>query len=779
MNHPSPRLSSRRALFLVAAITIGGIGACKADSPTSSTSQPTIVGSIAVTVKGLPAGSTGDVSVQGPSGYAQAVTATTTLDALAAGTYTIAARDVTAGGVGYAPSPATQTVVISGSAGGGSASATVQYAATAGSLTVSVSGLPSGVSADVTVTGPNSYSRAVTATTTLGALGVGTYSIAANSVKVGTVTYAPTVAQPDVAVTAGGSADGSVAYAPQQQTSADLTVDGAYIVQSVQRLDRSVPLVAGKDGVLRVFVRSSEWIAAMPSVRARLYANGQLVRTLAIAAPSPNVPTGTAAESEASLGTSWNVLVPGGLITPGLSVRVDVDPENAVGESNEGNNAYPADGPAPLAVAAAPLYRVRFVPIVQPNSVIGDVSSANVEQFLSVTRRMHPVLDIDADVRDAYTVSYSVTSDNANNSWSKLLGEIDAKRVAEGTDRDYYGVLKTTYRSGIAGLGYVPGHAAIGWDYLTTGTASEVMAHEIGHNWNRLHSPCGSPGGADPAYPYASGATGAYGIDVTLGANGASALKPPTTNDIMGYCSGKWISDYTYKAIQSYRASGAASASSGSTSGSSAAAGRAARGDATVVAGGAEQPCLLIWGRVVNGQPVLEPAFAVTTRPSRPRGRNGGPFTLRATSASGATLWSLSFAGTLIADTPNRDRTFAFAIPVSELHADAVTALRLEGAGQVVTAPVQGAVVTAPADTDTTVRASRGAAGFVRLRWNVARHAVLMVRDPRSGAVLAFARGGDATVRAPSSSSAGDEVEVALPNQVRDGRRRLRVGASQ
>jgi hypothetical protein len=541
----------------------------------------------------------------------------------------------------------------------------------------------------------------------------------------------------------------------------------------VQKLDRSVPLVTGKDGVLRVFVRSNQALAASPTVRARLYMSGQLVRTLTIAAPGASVPTGTAAESEGAVASSWNVLVPGALIAPGLSLSVDVDPNNAIGETNETNNVYPAGGPAPLAVATAPQYRVRFVPIVQPNSVIGDVSDANVDDFLSVTRRMHPVLDIDADVRTAYTVSYSVTSDNANNSWSTLLGEIDAKRVAEGTNRDYYGVLKTTYRSGVAGLGYVPGHAAIGWDYLTTGNASEVMAHEIGHNWNRLHAPCGGPSGVDTSYPYANGATGAYGFDVSAGATSTSALKPPTMNDIMGYCSGKWISDYNYKAIQSYRASTAASV--GTTTG-----GVVATSDVTSVSTGAEVPCLLVWGRIIDGRPELEPAFAVTTRPSLPRGRSGGPLTLRATSASGATLWSLSFAGTLIADTPHHDRTFAFAIPVSALHGDALAALRLEASGQVATTSVEsGAATPSAADSAAmAVQASHRAGGFVRLRWNAARHPVLMVRDPRSGAVLAFARGGDATVRA-AAEAAGDEVDVALPNRVRDARRRLHVGAAQ
>ncbi|HET7456957.1 MAG TPA: CARDB domain-containing protein [Gemmatimonadaceae bacterium] len=775
---PSLRCRARAALLYGALVAVVGVGGCKNDSAVApdSTQTAVVVGSIAVTVSGLPAGAAGDVTVQGPGTYSHDVTKTTTLSQVSPGTYTVTARPIIVDGIPYAPTPASQTAVVGATAASAAASATVTYASRAGTLTVSVSGLPAGASASITVAGPNGFSKTLTATTTL-TVAPGAYTLDAAAVSAGGTIYSASVAQHDVAVAANGTANDAVVYAPQQEVNADLTVAGMYIVQSVQTTSNTVPLVAGKDGVLRVFVQASQTLAAAPSVLARLYSNGQLVRTITIPAPSLSVPTGGAAESEGSLTTSWNALVDGSLIEPGLSVRVEVDPGNAIGETDETNNAYPAAGPAAVTVAVAPPYRVRFVPIAQPNNVVGNVTPSNVEQFLSATRRMHPVLDIDADVHETYTVSYSVTSDNRDGSWSKLLAEIDAKRVAEASDRDYYGVLETTYRSGVAGLGYVPGHAAIGWDYLTTGGASEVMAHEIGHNWNRLHSPCGGPSGVDPSYPYADGSIGSYGFDVTLGLGSANALKAPTTSDIMGYCSNKWISAYTYRAIQRYRESVAGAPSQGS------APGVATSADAIALGGGAAQPCLLVWGHVVNGESVLEPAFALTTRPAVPRPRRGGALTLRAKSATGATLWSRTFAGARIADTPNDDRTFAFAIPVSELHADAIASLQLQAGGRVATARVENAGTTAAAADSGAVRASPGAAaGAVRLRWDASRHPVLMVRDPRTGAVLAFARGGDATVHvgSPAARGAGvaaaSDVDVALPNRLRGGWHRLRAG---
>jgi hypothetical protein len=56
-----------------------------------------------------------------------------------------------------------------------------------GSITVTVTGLPSNP-AQIMVTGPNSYSKPVTATATLSGLAPGTYTLTASNVNTGTAT---------------------------------------------------------------------------------------------------------------------------------------------------------------------------------------------------------------------------------------------------------------------------------------------------------------------------------------------------------------------------------------------------------------------------------------------------------------------------------------------------------------------------------------------------------------------------------------------------------------
>ncbi|HEV7365092.1 MAG TPA: hypothetical protein VGN76_04550, partial [Gemmatimonadales bacterium] len=234
------------------------------------------------------------------------------------------------------------------------------------------------------------------------------------------------------------------------------------------------------------------------------------------------------------------------------------------------------------------------------------------------------------------------------------------------------------------------------------------------------HSPCGDPGGLDPneAYPYPNGAIGVYGLDVI-----AASLKPPTAPDIMSYCLDPWISDYTYKKVQAFRQ---------------------ASGIRTQTSLSQKQPALLVWGHIVNGQPVLEPAFQVVTRPSLPTAP--GPYSIEATASDGSRVFALSFDAQPVADDPQESRHFAFAVPLDQTRAAQLTNLRLIAPGARVAGMSQSVARLERTAVPNTVAVRREAGGAVRLQWNSAAHPMVMVRDPDTGEVLSFARGGDARV---------------------------------
>lgn len=83
---------------------------------------------------------------------------------------------------------------------------------TTGSLTVTIDGLPSGTEAAVTVTGPEDYSEALTASATLTNLTLGSYTVTAEPIPSGGDSYTPNPASQTVEVSAGATTSAAVSY---------------------------------------------------------------------------------------------------------------------------------------------------------------------------------------------------------------------------------------------------------------------------------------------------------------------------------------------------------------------------------------------------------------------------------------------------------------------------------------------------------------------------------------------------------------------------------------
>jgi hypothetical protein len=685
-------------------------------------------GSLALAIIGLPAGADAAVNVRGPDNYFLAVTEETVIENLAPGTYAIAASHVLAGSL-FTATPTYQEVTVAVSA---LTEANVTYASAGTSLSIQIQGLPGQVSGAVTVTGPNGYSKQLSGPTVLSGIPAGSYTVSAAPVSESCASWTPVPATQNVSVPAGQGTSVTVTYS-SGSGSANLCIEGAYVTQSVQAFDGSVPLVAGRNGLLRVFVRASATNAARPTVRARFYdAGGALVNTTTIQSPGLAVPVTL---DESSISQSWNTTLSGTFLQPGLRMLLDVDPNNAVSEPNESDNVFPANGTAvTLDIRTVSTMLVSVVPVIQSaTGDVGRVDDTNLSDYILPMQQMFPVAGIDAEVRPPYTFTGAELQSGGGN-WVTLLSEINALRVAEADGRMYYGVVRVGYNSGVAGVGYIGTPAAIGWDHEPSGHG--VMAHELGHNFGRLHAPCGNPAGLDGSYPYGGASIGVFGFDITT-----SVVKTPSLHDLMSYCDPAWISDYTYKAILNFRAN--VYPALGTISQAKA----------------AKQRGLLVWGRIEQGRLVLEPGIEVdapATLPSR-----GGPHRVEGFGPSGETLFSLSFAGDRVADAGPNDQTFAFVVPMSQLRGVDLARIRLSALGRQVEQRGTGRGVIPSAQ--------RTGSGKVRVSWNPAAAQVALVRDARSGRILSFARGGGVDL-----STVSDDFEVTLSDGVKSVRSRIR-----
>lgn len=509
----------------------------------------------------------------------------------------------------------------------------------------------------------------------------------------------------------------------------NLDVAAAYVVQRVQRPEGDVPLVAGLDGLLRVFPRGNRTGLPATSVRVELFQGTTPVQTTTLAPPVGTMPT---AMDESDLGASWNLTIPGSLIQPNLGMRITVDPDDAFVEGDESDNTVPADGGIlALDVRETPRFEVTFVPVRQSaNNTVGSVSAGTMDSFLADARRLMPYATDDAQLHAEFTTDQPVLSSDGTG-WSAVLSEVAALRSAEGSSRAYYGVVPTTYSSGVAGIGYIGWPIALGWD---RGGKASVATHEWGHNFGRRHSPGCGAGSPDGSYPHAGGRIGAWGWDAPT----TSLRSPSTYFDLMTYCGPEWISDYVYEKVLAFR-------------GPAPDAGTPAAAPSAAVDG------LLIWGRVEGDAVVLEPSFQVRAPVRLPDAP--GRFRLEGL-AGGAVVFALSFDPTPVADGPGDEGHFAFVVPLSPGDVGRLEAIRL-GDGRRLAVRTEAAFA-APGARSPAPQVAPVAGDRVEVAWDAGRHPLAVIRDAATGQILSLARSGRTVLRAP-----GPELTISLSDGLR------------
>ena len=476
---------------------------------------------------------------------------------------------------------------------------------------------------------------------------------------------------------------------------ADCAPSSAYLVQAVQSREFPVPLVAGEEALLRVFVTAArESDAGMPPVRARFHLDGTEIHMVDVAGSSVPIPTEI---DEGDLSKSANAVIPGELVRPGLEMVIEVDPDGTLDPTLGVAERIPATGRLAVEVREMPPFDLTVIPFLwasEPDSsVIGfseDMASdPKGHELLAPTHTLLPVADFEVTAHAPVTTSSNIGFD--------VLRETFVIRALEGGDGHHMGLMASF--SDLRGLALGGGRVSVSVPH------GGVIAHELGHNMSLRHAPCGGAGGVDPRYPTPDGSIGAWGYDFPGGYDirRGGELVGPWTDDVMGYCDPRWISDYQFR-----RAFGFRLASEGATAAASA-------------------PSILIWGGVDgDGVPFLDPTFVVDAPRAVPDAV--GEHTVVGRTADGIELFSLNFAMPEIADADGASG-FAFVVPAEPGWAGTLASLTLTGPGGEAT--LDGA-------TD---------------------RPMAILRDPRSGDVRGFLRDLAPTV------AASDDLASALSSE--------------
>ncbi|MBL8956366.1 MAG: hypothetical protein JNK82_36670 [Myxococcaceae bacterium] len=306
----------------------------------------------------------------------------------------------------------------------------------------------------------------------------------------------------------------------------DVRISRVEYGQSVIATD--LRLVGQKPALLRVHVLADRANLSGITVEAagRLGATdlGRLVLTGPATVPTAEVP--------ADLTRQWSVTLPIEWVEPNVEITVRVDTTNVLPETDEANNVQVLRP----AVGRATVMQLTSVPVMHQGM------TPTVTSLDQPMTRVWPLKQIASTTRAPYMFGGQL-SGGATGAWGDLLEDIAQLRQMDGSNRNYYGFVRVSYGSGVAGIGFIGQEASVGRD-----DSISTAQHELGHNMGRNHAPCGGAAGADGNYPYPMARIGSWGYDAVQ-----RRLMPPTQYvDLMSYCSPEWISDYNYRAVQRF-----------------------------------------------------------------------------------------------------------------------------------------------------------------------------------------------------------------------------------
>ena len=419
-----------------------------------------------------------------------------------------------------------------------------------------------------------------------------------------------------------------------------LTKTTAFLIQATQSPEFSVPLVAGEDALLRVFIQAeTDVVIPMPLVTARFFLNGREEYEVDIHSEGKSIPSYT---DLANLETSVNMLIPGSVIKTGLEMVVEIDPDDSLGDMVYiEEDRLPMTGRIPVDVRDVPPLNLTLVPFLWMDNpdlyrpVLSRIEELTVDSDLF--RETRDILPVD---RFRLSIREPVWTANQPEGLS-ALEETQLVYIMDGKRGHYMGIVS------FGGWSYLSGFSSV------AALNAHLISHELGHNMSLYHAPCGTAVDLDNDFPYMEGEIGVWGYDLFN-----DVLISPSTADLMSYCGPTvWISDYNFTKAVIYRAT-------------------EEQNLRLVSAYSIPEKSLLLWGGVSEeGELYLEPAFVVDVQPFLPE--EGGPYRLAGVDADGNTLFRLNFPIYSIAD--SEGGAFAFTVPVRADWAGRLELITLSG----------------------------------------------------------------------------------------------------
>jgi hypothetical protein len=431
-------------------------------------------------------------------------------------------------------------------------------------------------------------------------------------------------------------------------SSADLSIEGIEVTQAIQTMNPGVlkvSLIDGKPTRARVYVSTGPSPGPVSFVTVELhgysYGGGVLTELSPVLTQSnKTVQSGpmlntqrldTAGSFNFLFPDSWLSTASGTVYDTPLFLKGIVNPGPTVPETDFSNNTYKSD---PVSSSRTPPVTVIFVPIRTNGVTANPMGNPDLNASMAWMEATFPASLINFGIRNTVLESnqnFALTTSGAcGPGWSNLLSDLADLSFWMAWSGDLadntflFGVLPPTSlipHSNVHGCGRLDDNVAAGF----IDAQPFVLTHEMGHNFDRIHAPCTTPGGGYPNYtdpsgnPYPVGSIGEVGYNVVTG----QVFDPASFNDVMS-CGNHWISPYTHGGILSYLRDLSTSRLRGTDS----------------MAG----PYLVVSGHASAGQlESLRPMWVLSEAPGGSDESGTGPYSLELQDAQGNKLFLRSF----------------------------------------------------------------------------------------------------------------------------------------
>ena len=168
---------------------------------------------------------------------------------------------------------------------------------------------------------------------------VATVSVSGSTLTVIGVTAGATTVTVTASDPEGLSASQSFEVTAQEPVA--LAVPAAYLTQAAQGLDSDVPLIAGRQALLRVFGTADDYLTPTGKGLATFFVRGQEVYRAPLEPPTPNIPLDV---DESRLDRSFNARIPEHVLQPGLEMVAELDPDRTLLLKPGSRSRFPASG---------------------------------------------------------------------------------------------------------------------------------------------------------------------------------------------------------------------------------------------------------------------------------------------------------------------------------------------------------------------------------------------------------------------------------------------------